>query len=293
MSLIRDAGVLISMLTDGAIVSTDDWITKRSNANVETKYQTKYHRSGGAAAGNLVAGRWSSLWTMEGIPSHGVAPGAWANPTNTTAGSLMQTDPGGGRAKWLASYMLTNYGSGGILMIYDRLGHCSGLSGTSTAVQNINGGSPATITRYTTGERNHLFVEIYTAIGITATTITASYTNESGTLHTTQPITIGSGGEDEAQRILQMSLAQGDYGVRDVTSVTLAATTGTVGDFGVTIARPLMAIGIGTNGSPTITSFVEGPIAKILAGACLAVKVLPMTATAPTQLDSMFEMVEA
>ena len=39
-----------------------------------------------------------------------------------------------------------------------------------------------------------------------------------------------------------MALADGDLGVRSVESVTVTATTGTAGNFGITLFKPLIAL---------------------------------------------------
>ena len=62
----------------------------------------------------------------------------------------------------------------GILVLYDRLLHIGGLNATTTAAQTVGG----SLSRYTGGAGNQIWVEIYTQIGTTATTITANYTNQ-------------------------------------------------------------------------------------------------------------------
>ena len=121
-------------------------------------------------------------------------------------------------------------------MLYDRLLQNGGLSGTNTSAQTVGG----TLTRNTGGEGNQIWAEIYTLIGTTATTITASYTNQAGVSgRTTKAVAIGGTGNREAERMLPLPLQDGDTGVQAVASATLAATTGTAGSFGITVVRPL------------------------------------------------------
>lgn len=217
-----------------------------------------------------------SLWQYEGTPSHGdVPPTTYRNPVETTPGGLFQTNPSGSLQKWLVALCATG-NVGGRIVLYDRLLDISGLDGTSIAAQSINAGSPATLTRHyhDTGalvdDGNELFLEIYTTIGASSTTITANYTNSAGVASTTIPVNIGGTGYREAQRIIRLPTAAGDTGIRDVTDVTLAATTGTAGNFGLVIAHRIAEIIIGAGEVPHLWTGIDGNFAEILSGACLA-----------------------
>ena len=167
-----------------------------------------------------------------------------------------------------------------VVILYDRLLHISGLSGTSTSAQTVGG----TLTRNTTGEGNQIWVEIYGQIGATATTITASYTNTAGTSgRTTQAVAIGGTNNREVTRVIPLTLQAGDTGVQAVASVTLAATTGTAGDFGITIARPLAFANNENAGSQFIRDFIAGmPDSDVIpADACLALAILSASTSAP------------
>lgn len=236
----------------------------------------KEARVSGLGSSSWVAGFEYSLWQYDGIPSHGdVPPTTYHNPDETTPGGLLQANPAAGFQRWLTALCATG-NVGGRIVLYDRLLAISGLSGTVTTAQNINGGSPATLSRHyqdpngLADDGTELLVEIYTTIGVTGTTITADYTNSSGGSATTQAAAIGATGFREAQRCIRLPLAAGDTGVRDVTSVTLAASTGTAGNFGLVVARRLLEIEIGAGGVPELWSGVDGSFIEILSGACLA-----------------------
>jgi hypothetical protein len=66
-------------------------------------------------------------------------------------------------------------------------------------------------------------------------------------------------------------LANGDTGVRSVESVTVLATTGTAGDFGVTIARQIASGAVGLAGTGALTDCLSQLAAfpEIKSGACL------------------------
>lgn len=266
----------------GAITDLDtltNLVTGGGAGAPETIWWFKDSRVGAAAAAATVAARWTSLWSYDGQPSDGATPGAAANPDNTTSGALKQTDAGGGRQKWLLSIAAGN-NSAGTLILYDRLLHNGGLSGTTTTAQTVG----STLSRSTGGAGNIAWAEIYTAVGSTATTITASYTNEAGTSgRTSQATPFGGTGAAEAQRVLPLPLAQGDQGIRAVASVTVLASTLTAGSFGVTIADPIVAIPLGVIGMGGIRDLITTvAVTPIATGACLAWLWHANTTTAPT-----------
>jgi hypothetical protein len=278
-----------------ALTNLSDVINRMTGGNSGTPENIFFHKDSrvdAAAAVATIAGRYTSLWQYEGSPAGGAAPGAVAIPTNATDGALKQTDPGGGREKWLLGTAACA-SVAGTLILYDRLLHISGFSGTtvSPTTQTVGG----TLTRNTGGVGNQIWVEIYTQIGASSTTITASYTDQDGNpSQTTTATGIGNTGLREAQRIIPLPLASGDTGVRAVASVTLAATTGTAGDFGVTIARPLAIIPVGFLGVGSIRDNISGiPTGvEIDTDACLALAWLPNSTTAP-QVFGSIHMIEA
>lgn len=236
-------------------------------------------RVGTAAAATTAIGFWTSLWLQNGHPNGaGVAPGAAAIPTRATAGALMQANPAGAEQKWLLGLSVSPNAQGS-LMLYDRLLHNSGLSGTVAAAPQAVGG-PA-LTRYTDGVGNQIWLEIYTLIGATPHLITASYTNQDGVGGRTTPSRqIGGTGYREAQRMLQLPLQAGDTGVLSVETVTIDVSTGTAGDFGVTILHPILPIAFDEDGVGAVRdtiSAVPGP-REIVNNACLTLMWLAATA---------------
>lgn len=274
MAAITDLSDLINLLTGGG------------SAAPQLPYFWKDSRVAGAAAVATISGRMTSLWTYEGAPAHGAAPGGSVLiPDNTTNGGLKQTDPGGGRQLWLGGISMTP-NIPGTLILYDRLLHISGFSGTVTSAQNVAG----TLTRYTNGIGNQIWVEVYTQIGASSTTITASYTDDGGTSgNTSQAVAIGNTGLREVGRIIPINLATGDIGVQACASVTLAATTGTAGDFGVTIAHPLAFVPCPLAGIGVLVDFISGlpGLVEVKTDACLAFAWMPNGTTAPIILGNV------
>jgi hypothetical protein len=171
----------------------------------------------------------------------------------------------------------------GVYVLYDRLFHISGLAGNSTADQTVQGATPTpALTRNTGGVGNFAFYEIYTALGTTSTTLTMTYTDQDGNTGQTSTINIGATAFREVTRAQRIPLAAGDSGLRAIEKVKLTATTGTAGDFGITIAQPLAWIPVGAPGVGGWRDFTTGlpGIPKIDNNACLALFFIPATTTA-------------
>lgn len=265
-----------------AIADLSDLINRSTGGNSgtpETIWWHKVSRIAGAAGIATIAGREASLWTYDGSPGPGSVPTTWANPDNTTSGALKQTDPGGGRTKRMSGGFAAGLVAG-TLILYDRLGHNGNLSGTTTTAQTFTG----TITRNTGGVGNMAWIEIYTIIGTTGTTVTMSYTNQAGTSSRTSPaVTIGGTGFREVTRCLMLPLQAGDSGIQSVENIDLVASTTTAGAIGVTIAHPLAFYNIAAAGNAGWRDFSTGQpgFPEIETGACLSLLWIPNTTTVP------------
>lgn len=277
MAALTDLSDLINRLTGG------------NNGTPESVFFHKVPRVAGAAATAPIAGRMSSLWTYDGFPSGGTAPGAAAIPTRITTGAIPFTAPGGTREKFLISTMICPLVAG-VFILYDRLFHISSLNGTLTTDQTIQGTTPTpALTRNTGGSGNFVFYEIYTLIGTGTSTLTMTYTNQEGTTGKTATINIGATNFREVTRAQRIPLATGDSGVRAVEKIALSASTTTAGDFGITIAQPLAFIPVGGAGIPGWRDYTTGlpGIPAIAPNACLSLLFIPSAATAPELYGGM------
>ncbi|MBK8260247.1 MAG: hypothetical protein IPK80_02795 [Nannocystis sp.] len=267
MAAITDLSDLISLSSGGGSAAPQNpWFFKQA-------------RIAGAAATAPIAGRPASLWRYDGAPAGGAVPTTVEAPTNATVGAIPITSPGGGRELFLTQAWATGL-VGGTLILYDRLLHIGGLDATNASPQTVGG----TLTRYTDGAGNFVMAEIYTIIGTTARNITMSYTDQDGNSgQTSVAAQIGATGFREVTRAIYLPLASGDTGVQAVASVDLDASTGTAGNFGVTVGHPLAYIGIGTSGAPGWRDFVTGlpGIPTVGDDACLSLLWIPVTTTVP------------
>jgi hypothetical protein len=269
-----------------AITDLSDLINRQSGGNSGTPnnlFHYKVPRVAGAAATVPIIGRAASLWTYDGTPASGAVPTVGAIPDRSTTGALPFLVATGGRDTHLIGKTLTPLVAGTYLL-YDRLFHIGGLSGTSTSAQSVQG-SPASpaLTRNTGGAGNIAWYEIYTLIGATGTTLTMNYTNQAGTSGQTSTINIGATNFREVTRVQRIPLAAGDTGIRAINTVQNTATTGTVGNFGITIAQPLAWLPVGAAGTGGWRDYTTGlpGIPVIDPNACLALMFIPAAATAP------------
>lgn len=275
-----------------ALTDLSDLINRQTGGNSGTPENVFFHkvpRIAGAAATAPVAGRGLSLWQYDGMPAGGAVPTTAEIPTRATTGAIPFAAPGGSREKWLIGASVAPLISG-VFLLYDRLFHIGGLSGTSTADQTVQGTTPTpALTRNTGGAGNMAWYEIYTAIGTTSTTLTMTYTDQSGNTGATSTINIGATNFNAATRAQRIPLAAGDSGIRAIEKVRLTASTGTAGNFGITIAQPLAWIPVGAAGVMGWRDYTTGlpGIPAIDPNACLALMVIPSAATAPELFGSL------
>lgn len=189
-------------------------------------------------------------------------------------GPIPPTD--GGRLTVMGARLQPSNIGGQMVMLVDLLNISGGLSGVVTTAQTTNLPSVA-LTRHESGAGVMAGLVIFTSIGSTATTATATYTNQAGTPGRVTPaFPVGATGFNVAGRVILLPLAAGDSGVRSVQSVTLAGTTATAGNFGVCLFRPLAMLACndfqGAHVFDAITTggFV-GALAEVHPDACLSV----------------------
>ena len=200
------------------------------------------------------AGRVYDMFTL--APSL-VTPSTALVPDSATAGALRFSNPTSGQLSVVGA-RLSSQAVGGYI-IADRLSHQGGLSAIVSGAQTTNLPTAA-LTRYTSGDGVMMGLTIYSILGTTATTVTASYTNSSGVAgRTTQAIAFGGSANREISRLLVLPLQDGDTGIRSVESVNVVATTGTAGNFGVTLFKPLFSLVLdSTSSTNPLIGFVNG-----------------------------------
>ena len=148
----------------------------------------------------------------------------------------------------------------GTLVVVDMLNLSSQLSGTVTTEQTTNLPTAA-LTRHTSGVGVTCALYVFSQVGSTATTFTVKYTNQSGTQNQVSTATaLGATGNREAGRVIVVPLAAGDTGVRSVESVTVTATTGTAGNFGVCLFKPVAILSASDSSPATFDCVTSGGV---------------------------------
>jgi hypothetical protein len=197
---------------------------------------------------------WRLLLPVPAIPTASVALGKTSDNAigpipNATSGKLQIL---GGRFN-------TSGQAGATAVAIDLLNVSGGLDGTVTTEQTTNLPTAA-LTRHTGGDGVFIGIVIYSTLGTTATTISVRYTNQAGTPNRTSTVTsFGGSAFRETGRLIQIPLQAGDTGVRSVQGVTVTATTGTAGNFGVCLFKPLTGFSLdSTTGTMPLDAVSSG-----------------------------------
>lgn len=215
------------------IANYSDWLTAIKS---KPQYPFSPLSSLGGSAGNPLFASWRD-------PFNAVVPALTAPTTavtcdRTTAGAFGQNNTTSGDNFLIQAFCRDRRPSA--LLLADRLSHQGGLSGTVTTTQTTNLPTAA-LTRYTSGEGVWIAITVYSQVGSTSATVSASYTNSAGVSGKTASATWNPSGSynNRDYGVLFLGLQRGDTGVRSVESVTLSGSTGTAGNFGVTLIKPL------------------------------------------------------
>ncbi len=200
-----------------------------------------------ASISNAAAGQFHSLWRATGQPGQGAIPGAAAVCSNALLGSLQftqQTDPA---TSYLAIMEGLCSNNASTLEVHDRLMHMGGLVGNLATAQTVGIDISANLATSNLDARKggsdygdiQWWLEWYTDTGSTAVTATVNVTyNDASTGNLTG---VALAATRRASQMIPLNglipaASAGKY-IRGVNTVTLSATTGTAGSFGVTATR--------------------------------------------------------
>lgn len=275
MAALTDLSDIINRMTGG------------SSGSPEHIFFYKDDRVGSSAAPTLVNGNMYSLWLWNSTPGRGATPTTGADCTNTTDGGLKQTNAGSPVEKFLLS-MTVSSSQAGTIILYDRIAHQGGLDGTLTDAQAVS----LTSSRYTSDYSGiEVWAEIYTDLGATEVDITAGITDQAGNTGSivlnalagtvTGTARIGGTNFRGLHNIIRLPFGAGQTGAAAVWGVQLSATTGTAGNFGITLARPIASMEINRPGCASGMNFISnlaGTVA-IPDNACLALAWMPSGGT--------------
>ena len=205
-----------------------------------------------ASIASQTANSYCSLWRATGQPGQGAIPTVVATCNNTTVGTIgfnQQMSP----STSYGAYLEIATGNAAMTMeLHDRLANMGGLNGTLTTAQSVNLDLNTLLStdniNVRKGDDNYSdvqwWLEWYTATGGTAVTATIAVTYNDGTTGNLSALSL-VGYRPASHMISLNSLipsAQSGKFIRGIVSVTLSATTGTAGNFGVTATRQRMAL---------------------------------------------------
>ena len=240
-----------------------------------------------ASLANAVAGQFFSLWQATGVPGNGATPTTAAIPTYATTGAIgftQQTAPATSYIAWLRA---ATSNATTTVEVHDRVAHMGGLSGTVTTAQSVgidltSGGLNLAAARR--GDSNYSdiqwWIEIYTALGATGVNATVAVTYDDGSTGNLAVVALGA--TPRAGRMYPLVSAVAGRFIRAVTSVTLSATTGTAGNFGVTATRPRTGIDTLVANKAEAYDYAALGLPEVPNNACLQLIVLCSTTSTGT-----------
>jgi hypothetical protein len=230
-----------------------------------------FQMSAAAARSLRLSALWRAFLPTPGNPTTSVALG---DTSDVAIGPLSTVNTG--RLTLLGARVNPGGNSGVCLIVADILNQSGGLNGTLTTEQTT-GLPTAALTRHTSGEGVMAGLILLGGVGGTATTFTTRYTNAagvSGQISSAAPI--GNTGFRESGAVLPIPGAAGDTGFRSVDGVTLAGTTGSAGNFGVVLFKPLAMMACNNFEGAHVLDAVStggfiGALAQSEPGACISI----------------------
>ena len=243
-----------------------------------------------ASIASQAAGNYVSLWRATGQPGQGAIPAAAAVCNNAQVGAIGFTQQTAPATSYGAYLEMATSNSAMTVEIHDRLAHMGGLVGNLTGAQTVNLDLNSLSENNLVerkGDSNYSdvqwWLEWYTATGATAVIATVAVTYNDGT---TGNLTVTLAATRPASHMIPLNglipAAGAGKFIRGITSVTLSATTGTAGSFGVTATRPRMTLGCPIANFKTIADWAALGLPEIYNGSCLFPLVLTNTTSSGT-----------
>lgn len=244
-----------------------------------------------ASIANAAAGQYHSLWRATGQPGQGAIPAAVAICNQSTTGGMkfsQQTDPA---KSYLAYLEAASSNSATTMEVHDRLMHMGGLNGTLTTAQSVGidfDGVTADNMVERIGDANYSdiqwWLEWYTDTGATVATATVAVTYSDGTTGNLTAVSLAATRRASFMQSLNgliPAAAAGKF-IRAVNTVTLSATTGAAGNFGVTATRLRGSLFMPIANAKFSADWASLPIGVMPNSACPFIAMLSSTTTTGT-----------
>jgi len=239
-----------------------------------------------ASNASLTAGVISSLWRTLGNPTQGAIPTTSAVCTNGLLGSFIL--PSITTEKLYIGKASLSLGVAGNIFIMDRLAHRGGLVGNIATAQTVNLdiATPVSQNRcLANGSNVQWYLEWYAATGATAVTATINYTNYNDV--TGRTTTVALAATRPISCMLPILPASGDLGIKSIQTVTLSATTGTAGNFGVTAIKQIAEVPIILANTGSIVDYAGLGLPEISSDSCIMFSVLTSTTSSGLLMGSI------
>ncbi len=224
---------------------------------------------------NTVSGQDFSLWRATGDPAQAAIPAAAADCDHATLGNLFpnlvqQVAP---TYNYLAEVSVGNGANNNQnQMLHDRLRHMGGLNGTLTTAQTVNLSLTGTTANMVErrGAANYSdvqwWLEWYTDTGATSVNVTIGVTYDDASAGNIVLTAIGA--TVRVGRMIRILPAVAGRFIRSVNTVTLSATTGAAGNFGVTATHFLADIPNDVTVRANKYDWANLPIRRLPASCC-------------------------
>jgi hypothetical protein len=223
------------------ITTVDALVSALGNSNTEFLIDK-------ASIANAAAGQFHSLFRATGQPGQGAIPTGAAVCSSALTGAVGFTAQTAPATSYLGSIEASCGNAATTLQIHDRLVHIGGLSGTVTTAQTVSidlstllGTSNLDARKGAADYSNVMWwLEWYADTGATVATATVNVTYDNGSTGNLTGVALAATRRASFMQPLNSLIPAADSGkfIRGVNNVTLSATTGTAGNFGVTATRP-------------------------------------------------------
>ncbi len=238
------------------------------------------------------AGTFVSMWRATGQPGQGAIPTTAAVCDNALLGSFGFTQQTAPTTSYAAYAYAVSSNAAMVVEIHDRLMHMGGLVGNVATAQTVNLDVYANLATGNLTNRIgdadfgdiQWWLEWYTATGSTAVTATVNVTYDDASTGNLTGVALAATRPASFMAPLNSYIpaAQSGLHIRDVNTVTLSATTGTAGNFGVTATKPRLTMPLLLANKTEVFDWSALGLPEISNASCLFPLVLTSTTSTGT-----------
>lgn len=238
-----------------------------------------------ASLANAAATQLFSLWRATGTPGQGAIPTTAALCTSALVGSMGFANQVAPATSYYGYQTIATGNALSSVEVHDRLAHMGGLNGTLTTAQTagvdlLTLALPADRLGGANYSDVQWWLEWYADTGATASNATVNVTFDDASTGNLPAFALGATVRIGRMQPLVSNVA-GRF-IRGVNSITLSASTGTAGNFGVTATRPRTTVATYVANKPEIYDWAALGFPEIVNNACLQMIMLCSTTSTGT-----------